>query len=126
MLNPILNPEFLDKTAITAATQTLCDTGWSFASTEVEMDISGQDLDDLPGREEILDWLGPPLERGEFEDSLTFEYRLKGELEDPLKARFTVWFDHTGQKPARVESSYSRFRTSTDFVQKKVTMNVDL
>jgi hypothetical protein len=126
MLNAIINPEFLDATAIATATQTLCETGWSFASTGVEMDISGQDLDDLPGRTEILDWLGPPLERDEENDSLTYEYRLKGEQKEPVLARFTVWFDDSGEKPAQMESSYSRFRTQTDFVQKTVSMKVDI
>lgn len=117
---------FLDERAIDTATQTMCDTGWSFASTTVEMDISGQDLDELPNRQEILDWPGPPLERDEKEDSLSYEYRLKGSEADPVLASFTVWFDENSHKPARMESSYMRFRTRTDFVQKTFSMNVDL
>lgn len=95
LMNTIINPEFLDEKAINTATQTLCDTGWSFASTTVEMDISGQDLDELPNRQEILDWLGPPLERNEKEDSFSYEYRLKGSEADPVVASFTVWFDES-------------------------------
>jgi hypothetical protein len=126
MLNTIINPDFLDEKAIHTATQTMCETGWSFASTTVEMDISGQDLDDLPGRREILDWLGPPLERDAENDSFTYEYRLRGSEANPVLASFTVWFDESGQRPARMESSYSRFRTHTDFIEKTVSMKVEI
>ena len=55
--NAVINPEFLDKAALDSATQTLCETGLSFASTRMEFDISDQDLYELPNRAEILDSL---------------------------------------------------------------------
>jgi len=124
--NAMINPEFLDKAAIDAATQTLCETGLSFASTRLEIDISDQDLDELPNRAEILDSLGPPLEADERNDSITYEYRLKGDELSPMKARFTVWFDETGEKPARMDSEYSHFRTSADFINKKMLVKVKI
>jgi len=120
------NPEFLDKKAVDTAAQTLCETGWSFASTRVEMDISGQNLDEFPSRAEVLDWLGPPLEQDDTDRSLTYEYRLKGAGKKPMKARFTVWFDEAGEKPARMESEYSHFRTRADFNTKKMLMKVKI
>jgi len=124
--NAMINSELMDKAAIDTATQTMCEFGWSFVSTKVEVDISDQDLDELPNRAEILDWLGPPLEADERNDSITYEYRLKGQESDSIKARFTVWFDETGEKPARMDSEYSHFHTSADFVNKKMLLKVKI
>jgi hypothetical protein len=126
MFSTLINPEILDKATIDSATQTMCELGWSFASTSVEMDISDQDLDELPNRAEILDWLGPPLEADERNDSITYEYKLKGDEPDSMKARFTVWFDETGEKPARMDSQYSHFQTSADFINKKMLLKVKI
>jgi hypothetical protein len=43
-----------------------------------------------------------------------------------MKARFTVWFDETGENPARMDSQYSHFRTSADFIKKKMFMKVNI
>jgi len=131
--NAMINPEFLDKTALDSATQTLCESGLSFASTRMEIDISDQDLDELPSRAEILDSLGPPLdslgpplEADNKNDSITYEYKLKGDQPGSMKARFTVWFDETGEQPARMDSEYSHFRTSADFINKKMLLKVKI
>ena len=126
MFSALINPEILDKATIDTATQTICELGWSFASTRVEMDISDQDLDELPNRAEILDWLGPPLEPDERNGSMTYEYKLKGDKPDSMKARFTVWFDETGENPARMDSEYSHFRASADFINKTMFMKVKI
>jgi hypothetical protein len=125
-LNAVINPQMLDKASIDTATQTLCETGWSFGSTAVEMDLSGQDLDDMPKRAEILDWLGPPVEEDKESNSFTYEYQLKGDMPEPMTTRFTVWFDSAGEKPVRIDSEYSRFRTSTDLVGKTMSMKVKI
>ena len=124
--NVMINSALMDKAAIDAATQTMCEFGWSFVSTKVEVDISDQDLDELPNRTEILDWLGPPLKADEGNRSFTYEYRLKGDNSSPMKARFTVWFDETGEKLARMDSEYSHFRTSADFINKKMLLKVKI
>ena len=101
-------------------------TGWSFVSSKVEMDISDEDLDRLPNRQEILGLLGPPTELVDQDTGFTFEYRLKGEDPKPQIARFTVWFDEFGEKPVRFESRYSRYQTRADFIEKKMSMKVEL
>jgi len=62
----------------------------------------------------------------EKEDSFYYEYRLKSDQPDPVTASFTVWFDETTDKPARMSSRYSRFETNTDFIEKKMSMRVTL
>jgi hypothetical protein len=125
-LNSIMNPETLDHAAITAASQSMCDTGKNGLSRQVEIDLSGQQLDTLPNRAEILTILGPPTGQEITVDSFTYQYRLKGQRGEPVKARFTVWFDHTGNKLARMDSTFSHFHTSTDFVEKIMRVQVKI
>jgi hypothetical protein len=123
-LNAMMNPDVMDQASIEAGSKLMCETGYSLTSTEVEFDLSGQSFDDLPKRQEILELLGPPLELDAVADSLTYEYHLKGSQDDPFKTRFTVWFDDSGQNLARMESRYSHFQTSTDFLQKKMLVQL--
>ena len=125
-LNAMINPDFLDEATIDTATRNMCELGWSMASTRVEMDIPVDNLDEMPSRMEILDLLGPPRETNTTDHSYTYEYHLKGHQPDPMKARFTVWFDDTSQQAVRIDSEYSHFRTSADFVKKKMLMKVKI
>ena len=125
-LKAMINQDLMDQLAIESAAQNLCSTHWSMASTKVEVDISAHDLESLPNRLEILELLGLPVYQESENDSFGYEYRLKGESQAPALARFTIWFDDSGQKPARMESQYSHFHTSTDFVQKKMIMRVKI
>ena len=90
ILNRILNPENLDQAAITTASQSMCDTSGYGLSRQVEIDLSGQQLDSSPERREILEIPGPPTAQDTVADSLTYQYRLQGQQDDPVRARFTV------------------------------------
>lgn len=125
-LNALINPEIMDPETISLASQNLCNVGWSMASRKIELDISGQDLDELPDRMEILALAGKPLEQDDMTTKLSYEYRLKGDHAKRPSARFTVWFDHTGQILERMESQYSYFHTSTDFVTRKMQLRVKI
>jgi hypothetical protein len=125
-LNAMMNPDVMDQASIEAGSKLMCETGYSLASTEVELDLSGQAMDDLPNRQEILELLGPPLELNPVSGSMTYEYHLKGHQDDSLKSRFTVWFDDSGQNLARMESRYSHFHTTTDFLQKKMRVRMKI
>ena len=125
-LNAIMNPSLVDQAAIDAGATMMCETGYSLASREVELDLAGQSFDALPNRQGILQLLGPPLEMDLSSGSYTWEYHLKGSEDDPLNTRFTVWFDSSGQKMARMESRYSHFQTNTDFLQKKMRVQMKM
>lgn len=125
-LNAMLNPKIMDQSAIDEGSRLICETGYSLASRKVELDLSGQSLDELPDRQEILELLGPPPEQDPLSGSFTYEYRLKGSHDDGLNTRFTVWFDDSGEKLARMESRYSHFYTTTDFQQKKMRVQLNM
>lgn len=125
-LNALMNPEVLDQATIEAGSRMMCDTGYSLASREIELDLSGQSFDELPNRQEILELLGPPLEHDPVGGSFSYEYRLKGSEDDPFNTRFTVWFDDSGEKLARMESRYSHFHSSTDFINKKMRVQLKM
>ena len=124
--NAMMNPEFLNEAVLNSAVQNVCDANWSFASTELEMSISDQDLSKLPKRQEILDLLGQPLENFDQENAWVYEFRLISDSKEPSTARFAVWFDESGEMPIRMESRYSRYRTRVDFIEKKMFMKVKI
>ena len=125
-LSVLMNPDFLSEEVINSAARDVCDTGWSFASTTLEMDISEQELSLLPNREEILELLGAPFDQVDQDTGFVYQYRLKGEKRESEFARLVVWFDETGEKPVRMESDYSRYHTKADFIEKKVFLRVSL
>ena len=125
-LKELINADLIDEEYISSAVRNVCDKGLNFAFTSLEMDISEQELNMLPDRQEILQLLGPPLEKVDQDTGLVYEYRVKGEQTDPNIARFTVWFDETGMKPVRVESRYFRYQTRADFLEKKMYIKVTI
>jgi len=56
----------------------------------------------------------------------TYRYRLKGSNDESPTAQFTVWFDEDSLRPLRMESRYSCYHTSADFISRKLSMNVKL
>lgn len=125
-LNNILNSEDMNKESVLSSAQEICQTGLSFATREVEFDLSDEDLEQLPSRTEALEIMGPPHFIENDGQGWTWQYRLKGNQELKKRARFTVWFDDLTQKPLRMESRYARYHTRADFITKKVSMNVKL
>jgi hypothetical protein len=125
-LTTLMNPDFFDKEVINSAAQEICDTGRSFASTKMEMDIPELELRMLPNRQEILELLGAPLEHIDQDTGFVYQYRLKGEKHQSEFARLVVWFDESGEKPVRMESNYSRYHTIADFIEKKLFLRVTL
>ena len=125
-LTSLMNPDFFDKNVINSAAQEICDTGRSFASTKMEMDIPELELRLLPSRQEILELLGAPLEQIDQDTGFVYQYRHKGEKHQSEIARLMVWFDESGEKPVRMESNYSRYHTKADFIEKKVFLRVTL
>lgn len=125
-LSTVLNRDFLDHQTLLESAQNICQTRWGFGSTSLELDITDQQLELLPDRAELHELLGPPHALSDGGSGWIYGYRLKGSPEDGDSARFTIWFDDAGGKPLRLESSWSRYRTSADFEAKKLSMNVKL
>ncbi len=125
-LKVLMNPKFIDSESLLRGAENICSTGLGMNSTRMEIDISDQDLDELPSRQEMLEWLGAPLSWAEHENSYTYEFRLRNSNAVPQTARFTVWYDANGKKPLRMVSDYSRFSTSADFVSKKMQVRVSI
>jgi hypothetical protein len=125
-LSALMNPEFFNEEVINSAAKNVCDTGWSFASTTLELDISEQELSQLPNRQEILELLGAPLKQVGQDTGFVYQYRLKGQKHESDIARLVVWFDESGEMPVRMESNYSRYHTKADFIEKKVFLRVSI
>jgi hypothetical protein len=120
------NPEILDSETLGNAAQNVCEAGLSLASTRQVLDLSEQDLADLPDRREMLEWLGPPLEYRAEDDSYHYAFRIRSEQASPEKAEVTVWFDPEEDRILRMDSRYSRFETTTDVDARTLALRVSL
>jgi len=125
-LSVMIGPEMLSQAYIDQAAQDFCDTRWGFGGRELEYEISDQALAMLPSQSKILDLLGEPSEYLDTESAFIYDFRLKNDDPTPLLARMTVWFDETGDLPVKMESSYSRFATKADFIDRKMYFKVTL
>jgi hypothetical protein len=125
-LMAVMGPEIINQAYIDRAAQDFCDVSWGFGGRELEYEISDQAMALLPSRTEILDLLGEPSEYLDPESAFTYHFRLKNSDSKPLIARMTVWFDESGQRPVKMESSYSRFATKADFTHQKMYFSVSL
>lgn len=125
-LRAMIGPENLDQSTIRSAAETVCEGGHGFLAKTVELEITDEEMEMLPSRAEVLEWIGAPLEEDENTRRMTYEYRLKNDEPEPRKARFSVWYDEAGIMPLRLVSQYSRFRTEADFETRKMIMKVDI
>jgi hypothetical protein len=116
-----MNQELIEKMALN-----VCDTGWSFSARDLEYELSEQEIELLPSRSEILEALGEPTEYLETESAYVYEFRPKNGNPEPNVARIVIWFDDVADLPVKMESSYSRFATRADFVERKMVFSVTL
>jgi len=122
----VINQQFLNEETIMESAQNICNVGLGIASTKIEMDITEQELEMLPTRQEILELMGPPHAMTEEDHGWIYRYRLKGNQDESQVAVFTVWFNETSEKPVRMKSQYDRFHSFADFEAKKISMNMKL
>ena len=101
------------------ATQ-VCEYSISPFSMSASMDIDSELLQDLPGRQAIIDWFGSPLETLDGGNTIAYEYRLKGADSDQQSGRIMASFDETGDKPLMVEASFTHYLASIDLVEGKM------
>jgi hypothetical protein len=122
----LLGPELPDHAALAAAAREACDNTPALLSRTVELPITEEELELLPSRDELLAWLGEPLNLDTSTGRIDYAYRLKSRDEAPPTARMAIWYDAEGTRPLRMESEYSRFRSEADFEARTLTMNVEL
>ena len=124
--NAVMNPDYLDRETLLSTARDVCNTGLGFSMRSMEFDIPDQDIEQLPSRPEVLEMMGLPHDPVTADGGWTYRYRLKGSNDESQTAQFTVWFDEVSLRPLKMESHYSRYRTSADFVSRKLSMNVKL
>jgi len=103
-----------------------CEAGLSFGARDVAYELSDEEIALLPSRIEILEMLGEPSEYIAPESAFVYEFRPRNGDPDSNIARVKVWFDEAGELPIRMESSYSRFTTRADFVERQMVFSVAL
>jgi hypothetical protein len=126
-----LGPYRFDSDIMVSAYRDICEMGVSQSSTRIIRDISAEEIEFLPSRDEMLEQFGAPTEIIETNRVFAYEYRVKPDSFEAGKrasetARIVVWFDDSGDKPLRMKFSYSRYQTEADFIAGKMKLNVSL
>jgi hypothetical protein len=127
-LSQLFGPGSMDREMLNTAVQNVCEAGISMASTHLEQHITDQEYAMLPSREEMFEVFGEPSEVIEPGLVFAYEYRLKNQADsaDRKLARIEVWFDAPGEKPLRMESSYSRYQAKADFSSRILQLDVNI
>jgi hypothetical protein len=124
--NRFVNSANLDPASLAESAQTVCDTGLSFASTTVEMELDEQHRQVLPSRRELIELAGEPHERIDGKTGWVYRYRLKGATRSGPAAQFTVWFDGEDERPVKMETRYARYLGEANFASNTLRLSIDL
>jgi len=101
-----------------------CEYSISPFSRSASIDIDSELLQDLPGRQAIIDWFGSPVETLDNGNTIAYEYRLRGANPDQQTGRLMASFDETGDKPLLVEASFTHYLASIDLVEGKLNIKL--
>jgi hypothetical protein len=126
VLRQMIDSETMSQELVDTMAMNFCEAGWSFGARDVAYELSEQEIANLPGRSEIVDMLGKPSETLKSEQAYIYEFRAKNSHPEPNIARVKIWFDESGELPVKMESSYSRFAASADFIERQMIFSVTL
>jgi hypothetical protein len=126
ILRQMMDSETTSQELIEKMAMNVCETGWSFNARDVEYELSDEEIAMLPSRLEILEALGEPSEYLESESAFVYKFRPKNGDPESNIAKMVVWFDEAAYLPVKMESSYSRFTTRADFIERKMVFSLTL
>jgi hypothetical protein len=111
-----------DQAEMEAMASQACELSINPFSRSVSMDIDSSMLEDLPGRQAVIDWFGSPIEILDDGNTIAYEYRFKGADTDRPSGRIRASFDDSGEKPLLVEASFAHYLASVDLIEGKMQM----
>ena len=114
-----------DQAEMEAMATQACEFSISPFSRSASIDIDPEMLQDLPGRQAIIDWFGSPIETLDSGNTIAYEYRLKGATSDQQSGRIRASFDESGDKPLMVEASFTHYLANIDLVEGKMHLKLD-
>jgi hypothetical protein len=115
----VVDPDLMDRNA-----QNVCRSKWLVLGKSGEIDLGDADLSGQPGRQEIMAFLGQPTAFTDNETGMLFEYRLQGSKFTGRQYSFEFWHDPETGELLKSTTTSIRFSSTTDFVQKKMWIQV--
>ncbi len=94
--------------------QQVCDTSVNPFGTSVTLEIDHNTPDSLPPRQLVIAWLGPPSKSSENATELIYEFRLKGNPDEPQVAWLDLGYDQDGRMLSAIEASFTHYHASVD------------
>ncbi len=119
----VVSPDLMDRHA-----ENVCHSSWLVLGRSGEIDLADADLSGQPNRQEIIDYLGLPTATTDAEPGLSpgmlYEYRLRGSKYAGRQYSFEFWHDAESGELVRSTTTSIRFSSTTDFVKKKLWIQV--
>ena len=119
----VVSPDLMDRHA-----ENVCHSSWLVLGRSGEIDLGDADLSGQPNRQEIIDYLGQPTAANDAGPdqvpSMFYEYRLRGSKLKSRQYSFEFWHDAESGELLRSMTTSIRFSSTTDFVKKKMWIQV--
>lgn len=108
-------PISIDAESIEQMTSASCSALPSLWRRSIEIEMSPEEIALAPTRAEVLSLAGVPTRANADLTEIHYEFTIRGSEDDHGRASVAMYFDASGEKLTRVESSFRRFRMDADF-----------
>jgi len=109
-------PERIDRMTASA-----CENDLNPFTRQVALTLAPEDLEELPGRDEVISLVGTPVWASDDETKLRYEFSVAGTAEDTGLFVVNLEYDESGARLLGMTSSYSYFKFSADFQSGEVS-----
>ncbi len=111
-----LNPERIERMTASA-----CENNLNPFTRSAGITLSAEDMQELPGRDEVFSLIGPPKWANDDATKLRYEFAIAGTAEDTGLVVVNLQYDELGARLLSMTGSYSHFRFSADFQSGEVS-----
>ena len=123
-------PEILASVTLLAASsasmaEQACDVSINPFKRSVVMEVDQEMLNLLPDRRTAMSWFGPSLRSADNNDSLVYEFKLKGNQGDRPIVRIDANYDDMGEHLETVKASFTRYDARIDAPEGTVRLTLN-
>lgn len=111
-----LGPERIDR-----MTQSACKNDLNPFARTIAITLAPEDLEELPGRDEVFSLVGAPNWANDDATRLRYEFSIAGTTEDTGLIIVNLEYDASGNRLLSMTSSYSHFTINADFQSGEVS-----
>jgi hypothetical protein len=122
----IVPQDYNQAEAMSNAAMNMCNKPFSPFSRKRLMELDPNLLQDLPGRQDVLDMMGPPTEFLNGGNALMYAFRLNGSMDEDHLVRTELRFDEDRNQLISMETSFLRYHFRADINSATAVMTLSL